>query len=663
MKILDIITPNETLTEADNFLTRWFARSLGRSAGTTAEKKVSAWVDSAIRELEASTPGHEIKRTEELKRAESSLISVMERNPYPQEAEKIDSIAQSLAEYLARYPGRELGDNAVKKLVELVRLGSVEKPKFFDSKAEFLRDPFITSEMRGGVIVPGSSTTTEMAGSKYIRELAEAKTQVYNEIKNIQPVKTKEQLKKEKEEADIDARNRETNDLRSKNELQKEKLTAGDLAVEQANKDGRSFWQKNKIGLIFGGTEVGRISLQASQQINNVSQWKDGWKDGTPIPPEIAKFFPAVPEGGVKKGDPSIKSLVTGRDGKPYYYRTNRQRYDQAAWYAWQTITNLWMKQVCSGTIAWWAPSLTAKSVEIAGTRTAGLIGKGKWAHDIVEFFNKAWAKNTMLVKILDNMSIASKMLFADYMMTNVVAEQDSSQNFAYWINSLVGHTTGIPTAAVKNAANEMGLSDYTPEELEDARKGLSLLPESKDPIELNKALAAISIGASIEELPEGYVKDFLITGLKTYAVPYTAATQIIANILIACFDAGKYFVPLVVKAMGTTKGKLPNNNDKAVIAPPAEPATRTEPDANAQQDQTDLSGSEQSAPAPAAPASAPAPAAPASAPAAPASSPEASNKKAKKPAVTNPELDPFTLQRESVRESLKRRVEKLMRS
>lgn len=659
MKILDIITPHETLTEADNFLTRWFARSLGRSAGTTAEKKVSKWVDSAIRELEASTPGHEIKRTEELKRAESSLISVMERNPYPQEADKIDSIAQSLAEYLAADAGRSVGNgNAVETLVRLVRQDSASVPSAFGSKAEFLRDPFITSEMRGGVIIPGSNTPTEMAGSKYIRELAEAKTQVYREIKNIQPVKTKEQLKKEKAEADRAARDQETKDLKSKNELRKEELTAEELAVQQATKDGRSFWKKNRIALIFGGTEVGRISVQASQQINNISEWENGWKDGTPIPPEIAKFFPAVPEGGVKKGDPSIKSLVTGRDGKPYYYRTDQQRYDQAAWYAWQTITNLWMKQVCSGTIAWFAPGLTGKSVALVGQAgvqlSFNLVGKGKLAHSIIEFFNKAWANSPKLIKLLGGLSLTSRMLFADYMMTNVVPEQASSENLAHWVDSLVGHATGIPTAAVKNAANEMGLSDYTPEELADARKGVSLLPESKDPIELNKALAAISIGASIEELPEGYAKEWLITGLKYYATPYTAATQLIANILIAVIDAGKYIMPLMVKAMGTTKGKLPNDNDKAVIAPPAQPATRTEPDANTQQDQNDLSTPEQPAPAPAAPASAPA---------APASSPEASNKKAKKPAVTNPDLDAFTLQRESVRESLKRRVEKLMRS
>jgi hypothetical protein len=318
------------------------------------------------------------------------------------------------------------------------------------------------------------------------------------------------------------------------------------------------------------------------------------------------------------------------------------------------------LKQVCAGTVAWFAPGLTGKSVALVGTAgvqlSFNLVGKGKLAHSIIEFFNKAWANNPKLIKLLGGLSLTSRMLFADYMMTNVVPEQASSENLAHWIDSVVGHATGIPTAAVKTAANEIGLSDYTPEELKDARKGVSLLPEYKDPIELNKALAAISIGASIEELPEGYAKEWLINGLKTYATPYSAATQIIANILIAFIDAGKYVAPLIVKAMGTTKAKLPNDNDKAVIAPPPEPATRTEPDANAQQDQTDLSTPEQPAPAPA-------PAAPASAPAAPASSPEASNKKAKKPAVTNPDLDAFTLQRESVRESLKRRVEKLMRS
>ena len=633
MKILDIITPHETLTE-DNFLTKWFARTLGRSAGTTAESKVSSWVETAISALEAQTPGHKIKRSEELKRAERALVSVLERNPYPQEAEKIESIAQSLSEYLVGGPGRSIGDNAVKTLVTLVRQGSAQVPSVFASKAEFLSDAFITSEMRGGLVISGSTTPTEMAGSKYIRELAEARATVYTEIENIQPVKTRAQKKKEKEEADLEKIRQDTEKLNAKNDWQKAKDTADDLTVAKGKKDVGTFWQENKIGLIFAGTEAGRITVQFGQQVNNIHQWENGYLDGTPIPPEIAKYFPEEPDGGVPAGAPSIKSIkVTDRMGKPYYYRTKKQRYEQASWYAWQTISNLYVKQLCSGAVAWWAPALTQKTVGSG----IGLLGKAKWAHNIIEFFSKAWANNPKLEKLLGGMSLTSKMLFADFMMTSVVEEQDSSQNLAYWINSLVGNITGMPLSAGANATNAIGWTDFTPEELTSAREGLSLLPDYAHSPQLNKALASIMLGSSIEEMSDGYAKEFLTDALRTYAVPYVVATQIFLTVGAAVIDATKYIAPIVLKQLGTTKGKLPDEsgNKPATVTPVTElppPASNT----GASTSQDDLSGNQTN------------------------TGPVTNTDIIKDPKAktTNSELDPFI-----IKESLKQRVERLMRS
>jgi hypothetical protein len=309
------------------------------------------------------------------------LVAVVERNPYPDELAKIDSLATSLSEYLiATKRSRVAGDNAIETLADLVRKESIPPPSVYGSKAEFLSDPFIVTEIRG--LATATGTRIELAGSKYIRELSEVRTQVYKEIQNIQPVKTKAQTKKEKEEAELAQTNKDAEALKAKNNLQREINTADDLKIIQASRDGRSFWKRNRIALVFAGTEAGRISTQAGQQINNIQTWSNGWKDGTPIPPEIARYFPIVPEGGVKEGAPSIKARVTDWDGKPYYYRTNQRRYEQAAWYAWHTIMGLWMKQVASGTVAWFAPGIFGKSVKLVGvggvTWSANLVGKGK---------------------------------------------------------------------------------------------------------------------------------------------------------------------------------------------------------------------------------------------------------------------------------------------
>lgn len=587
MKILDIIIPHETLIE--NRITNWFARTFTRSAGTTAEAKVSSWVDNAIRELETANPGHAITRSKELKQAESALVAVVERNPYPDELAKIDSLATSLSEYLIS-TGRPSvdGTNAIETLATLVRQGSVKPPSVYGSKEEFLSDPFILSEIRG--LATAAGARLEMAGSKYIRELAEARAQVYKEIKNIEPVKTKAQKKKDQEAEELSAKQAETSKIKTDNELQTAKNTAEDLKLLQNKADLVNFWKnQGKLTKYFAGSEFARVSVQASQQINNIQTWSLGYRDNTPIPEEIAKYFPIVPTGGVKEGEPSIKARISSPTGNPYYYRTNKQRYEKAADYAFSTISILYFKQLGTGAISWIAPSLTAKSVAWAGGKMP-LLGKAKWVHTAIEVFNKSLADNPKLVKLLGGLSLTSKMLFVDFMMTNVVADQDSSQNLAYWLNSGLGQITGVPAAAAAESINALGWAELTPEELESARKGLSLLPNYEKSPELNKAWASLMVGSSIAELPDSYAKEFLMDGVSTYLVPYAAATNLFVELVMAIITGASYVAPLVVKAMGTTSGKLPTINGEqppAQVTPPAIAASNP----NAAADQTDMSG------------------------------------------------------------------------
>ena len=652
MKILDIIIPHETLNE--NVVSRWFTRTFARSAGNTAEAKVSSWVDNAIREIETANPGSAITRTKELKQAESALVAVVERNPYPDELAKIDSLATSLSEYLiSTGRSRVAGDNAIETLAALVRQGSIKPPSVYGSKEEFLRDPFIVTEIRG--LATATGTRIELAGSKYIRELAEVRTQVYKEIQNIQPVKTKAQKQKEKEEAELAQTNKDAEALKAKNNLQKEINTADDLKLLQNKADLINFWKnQGKLTKYFAGSEFARVSVQASQQVNNIQTWALGYQDGTPIPEEIAKYFPEVPEGGVKEGQPSIKARVLSPTGRPYYYTTKKQRYEKAADYAFSTIAILYFKQLGTGTISWIAPSLTAKTVAWAGGKMP-LLGKAKWVHTAIELFNKSLANNPKLVKLLGGLSLTSKMLFVDFMMTNVVAEQDSSQNLAYWLNSGLGQITGVPAAAAADATNALGWTELTPEELESARKGLSLLPNYEKSPELNKAWASLMVGSSIEELPNGYAKEFLMDGISTYLVPYAAATNLFVELVMAIVTGAQYVAPLVVKAMGTTSGKLPDSGEKVSPAPAAPPVPVATPasDANAQQDQGAISG-DQSTNTNTSPAVV----------AKPEVNPQA-NPPAKKNNGSSLKLTPSDsgYVQESINESLKRRVAQLMKS
>jgi len=651
MKILDIITPHETLNE--NRLTNWFSRTFARSAGETAEAKVSSWVDDAIRQVEAANPGHAITRSKELKQAESALIAVVERNPYPDDLPKIESLATSLSEYLIATGRSKIeGGNALETLAELVRKGSIKPPSVYGSKEEFLSDPFIVTEIRG--LATATGTRIEMAGSKYIRELAEVRTQVYKEIQNIQPVKTKAQKKQEKEAEELAAKQAETKKITTDNALETARKTAEDLKLLQNKADLVNFWKnQGKLTKYFAGSEWARVSVQASQQVNNIQTWSLGYQASPPIPipEEIAKYFPEVPEGGVKEGQPSIKALVSSPTGRPYYYRTNKQRYEKADDYAFSTVAILYFKQLGTGAISWIAPSLTAKSVSWVGGKMP-LLGKAKWVHTAIEIFNKSLANNPKLVKLLGGLSLTSKMLFVDFMMTNVVAEQDSSQNLAYWLNSALGQITGVPTAAAADATNALGWTELTPEELESARKGLSLLPNYEKSPELNKAWASLMVGSSIEELPNGYAKEFLMDGISTYLVPYAAATNLFVELVMAIVTGAKYVAPLVVKAMGTTSGKLPDSGEKKPPAPAAPPVPVAPPagDANSQQDQGELSGDQSTSQSTTTDTTLPAVAKPEA-------KPVAKSPKGKVTKSDNGYLD------ESINESLKKRVAQLMKS
>lgn len=605
MKILDIIVPHEILNE--NRVTNWFARTFARSAGETAEAKVSSWVDNAIRQIEASNPGHAITRTKELKQAESALVAVVERNPYPDELAKIDSLATSLSEYLiSTGRSRVEGSNALETLAELVRKGSIKPPSVYGSKEEFLSDPFIVTELRG--LATAAGTRIELAGSKYIRELAEVRTQVYKEIQNIQPVKTRAQKKQEKEEAKTLKKQQDTAEIKTDNDLQAAKNTSSKLTLEAKaleeklakNELELAGYMKKQTRVIqfFAGSEAARVFAQFSQQMNNSYQWRNGWQDGTSIPAEIAKNFPDVPDGGIKDPNaPSIKALVKSPFlGEPYFYRTKRQRYTAASDYTQASIFVLMCKQLGTGVVSWFAPGMFGRTVvtttdfAINTTRYIVLLGKAKQAYSILEHINPVLAKNPTLLKILNGFSLTSKMFFADFMMTSVVAEQPASESLAYWLDEALGQSSAYVMGKSTEMTNAFDWTDYTQEELDNASKGLRILPKFEHSPDLNKAWSSLVLFQGLDELensfgPDSYIREWLYNGAQSYLVPSAVVTSVLAQALALVVEAASLVGPLFVKMWGTTRGKAPVNG--AQVAPPASAASAP----NASADQSSMSG------------------------------------------------------------------------
>ena len=646
MKILDIITPHETLNEAGNPLVRnlerWIIEPLfGKAAAGSVEQRVSAWVEKQL--VDNANPGHVINRTKSLNQAEKQLVSVLERNPYPDDAEKLESIANALAKYLTEQSSTISGDNVMAKLKDILLHDRQGKyvPSVYQNAGEFLADPFVQREIKG--LVTANGERIEMKASKYIKELAEARAGVIKEVKSIQPEKTKAQKKKEADDA-------ETERLGQENRLKAEKNKSGRLDLEAmaleeelaANKLSldKFFKSQDKLFKYFAGAEVVRTYIQFQQQVNNIQKWQYGYKDGTPIPDEIAKFFPVVPTAGLQESEPSIQAKVTRPgDGKKYFYRTDKQRYDCASSYAFFTVGLLWVKQLAAGGISWFAPSMTAKTVSYVGGKIP-IIGKAKVVHNIIELFNNALASSPRLIKILGSISWLSKVFLVDYMMTNVVANQDASENLAYWLNTALEKSTGAVTGAAMDATNAINWSDFTQEEIADARKGLSMLPDYDQAPELGKAWASVVLQGPIESMKEGsYARTFMEDAVATYLIPYAVAQAVLVKAFMLFVDASKYIWPLIGKMIGGTEGKTPVDGETHRAPTPVTPVVEPPAPVNtpaAVQDQGDLSGD---------------------------TSTKVEPVKPNAPAASAPprgKVDPSIF---DVKESLKRRVEKLMRS
>ena len=647
MKILDIITPHETLNEAGNPLARnlerWIIEPLfGKAASGSVEQRVSAWVEKQL--VDTAGSGHVINRTKSLNQAEKQLVSVWERNPYPDDVEKIESIANALAKYLTEQSSSISGDNVMAKLKDILvhdRQGKYV-PSVYQNAGEFLADPFVQREIIG--LVTANGERIEMKSSKYIKELAEARAGVIKEVKSIQPEKTKAQKKKEADDAETLKKQQDTAKIKTDNDLQAAKNTSTKLALEAkaleeelaANKlEIKAFFKsQDKLFKYFAGAEVIRTYVQFQQQVNNIQKWQYGYKDGTPIPEEIAKFFPVVPTAGLQESEPSIQAEVTRPgDGKKYFYRTDKQRYDCASSYAFFTVSLLWVKQLAAGSISWFAPELTAKYVPYIGGKIP-IIGKAKIVHNIIELFNNALASSPRITKTLGSISWLSKVFVVDYMMTNVVANQDASENLAYWLNTALEKSTGAVAGVAMDATNAINRSDFTQEEIADARQGLSMLPDYDQAPELAKAWASVVLQGPIESMKKGsYARTFMEDAVATYLIPYAVAQAVIIKLVTLVVDATRFIWPIIGKMIGGTEGKPPVDRETHQAPTPVTPVVKpavTVNDPAAVQDQGNLAGDNRTS----------------------------TNVEPPKVNTTNsnPEIDPFI-----IKESLKREVENLM--
>jgi len=378
MKILDIITPDQTLDEGKvldalkGVFNKRVSEPLGIFFGKRPPKKIVAeWVDGL---LAGSESGQQFSRNSEIKAAESKLVSILENSPFPDKADakKIEYMADSLVDWMFKTGKTALPEgNALKTLYTLVEQDAASVPKGYGSKAEFLADEFVTKELGSRVIVPGDDRfLTDGNVGKYVRELSDAKVNVVWEADKIVNPKP----------SGFD------------------KLVAKIAEVLKQNAFFKSQFNPLRLANITRGFtlfELNKILHPFAEQIKLANQWHESKKD---MPPSVAERFPPAP-------GTSISTIPT------YTYSTEKERYDMA--YNW-TVYHLAFGTV-GQLFAWGTANWASKALLMK----AGTMGKWTWTKVVfnnIEILQRNPHVDQVLKAYMATMSQYSRLLFVDYL-------------------------------------------------------------------------------------------------------------------------------------------------------------------------------------------------------------------------------------------------------
>jgi len=569
MKILDIIIPNETLNE-DWRTTR---KDVINKARRFFKGKPAVAISDEIDEI-LTREGKSTKRSSELAQAEKELIAVDKKVKLSgEDRDAFKEVGDALAKHMAASKTYSLnGQNPLSVLRKVYANDPAKAPQWLNT--------------------PGAKFK-ELNDAEYqawLREYAEARTQVLVEIEKTKPVKP---------------------------------IVANDDLVDEIARQEAWFMSSMKklktYEWLFLGSEAVKILAQWAQQRNTINKWM---KAGTGMPAEVAQYFPAIPPGGLPAGKEFLTS-TTG-DKPERNYSNEKQRYQQAG---------LWAHDKISA--QWWLQMLTVGVIGVGTQRflvaTGGTAGKANWINKGWRLFSQLFGGtgNGKVATALRGLTKTGQMLFVDYMAAATDPNSSYTETYASKIASLIN-----------------ALPENLPESL-NAKKAWVNMPRAEYTPDINKAVANIVMWDCF-----GSGEDFLNSSLYNQLkgsqeagfMLITAAWGIILGLFSLIGDVLIYCLPQVLEAFGEGKSNIPvQNKTRATPADDNSDSTTSVPVNNptAVQDQGDLAGDTSTKVEPVKP----------------------NVPKVNTTPTSNPELDSFTLKRESVQESLKRRVEQLMRS
>jgi hypothetical protein len=516
MKILEIITPDQTLDEGKGIASdimakgKQIANDVGEFTGIRALRNaestgVSKYIDDALNDA-----GKELKRSKGLAAAEKELLA-LEKNISLQSGSKKNF--DTMAEYLANRKIAKEGD-------DVRPLGDLDVPTLY-----------IRNDAKAGLgITPENAWMKNLATSKdydddfnnWLRQSVNARIKIKQEIKDAKPA-APDKVKKtpEEEVAELELKARKS---------------AADLLIKQ-NKAAEEalikWWKLNMLDYAFLGPEVIRIGVQNYSRWEGVEEWEKSGK----IPPEVAVYFPKDKKEG---GDNSSNIK--------FAYSNEEERVAQAA---------SWMKgkiflQTVSQLGGLGAGLFVGKGLLGLG---GGTMGKASWLKNLFTPWISltGWlAKKAGAEKLaagcaataagiqtgLAGMSVAGKFMLADYWASAVT---DQNQ----WSKPLTTYSNMLPDSVYATLK----------------------VPESTD---VSKAFANLWASAAIAQLPnhDGAFVQWVKNGLIASSVP----AQLAYTPLLAAVQAIRRYYPEIGKVVPSTiDGEIPGEPG----APPVKTDTK----------------------------------------------------------------------------------------
>jgi hypothetical protein len=556
MKILDIITPHETLDE--NAFTDMMARGgkkIRDIANDVGEKADVSW----LRTRKSNEIADYVE--DSLKRANKDLTPSKALKAAEKELLDLDKTIS--LEGLTKKRFDDFAEYLATKCKEEDRLLSSQESPILTLQGFIKNEPNPQSWMNSkqlNINLFNNEYQTWLTQSTNARVKIKQEVELAPTAPTTTTPKTKEEKAREKLEQDKLANDQLEQDTRKTELTKKDKEIKNPYpkgllrkTIRFANDVGMSL---NRWDALFASAEFSRLVAQYWAQKAAVEEWAGSQSN---MPDDLAKLFPPVVGGKSQEGGEA--------GGKKYTYSTEEDRYALAASYA---VDKLWARCILQMK-ALGVSLFLSQGLLYAGGGTAGKASTIRRILNIVTIYKTRLRLGDILAPILRGSSKLGQMMFVDYFIS--VTNPNTNAENTY-------------TAGIINALNKV------PEYVNSSARIPPVPNFGYDPNIYNAWTSFSILDIWYSDQP---IREFIDSGMFTHTSAGLARgvmpIDAIADTIVAGFKIIIDFIIAVIPFLKYLAGKDPLDIPVGKPKPAPQPAVAVEPSPNAAADQSSMAG------------------------------------------------------------------------